>query len=446
MLMEFSGKRIFSFPFWFYCLLVFPVTLYAETPGPIIAESNTSEQAVSAEQLQPEQEKETNTEAENKDPEPAREREQSALEDPLAQRQADRVDRPVEWSDEPNELKLYGSARIRYRETDSGSVWGDGGSRVGLSGQWQYKAFSWFFGRFEAGVNILDQIDLLLDRKGSSSESKFGDTVFLRLAYIGVETPNNMLTIGKNWSTYYQVTAFTDRFQGTGGSASGTYNAGTDGGYTGTGRADRVLQTRVLVDRSKGVLGLKPFKLNLQVQYGEPIPALEDFNYKTTVGLSALLETREDFTFGLAYNHANIDSGDLDALASSGIDGDANALALGLQWFSENWLLATVVARLDNHETTDKSIYFDGLGWEVYGQYQLRKKWWVAAGWNILEPDSDQDQAGEFEVRYSVLELRYTLRKFQQMIFANARIDSGSGQEGNGLGNVYTIGVRWDLP
>ncbi|WP_455219155.1 porin, partial [Kaarinaea lacus] len=412
MLMEFSGKRIFSFPFWFYCLLVFPVTLYAETPGPIIAESNTSEQAVSAEQLQPEQEKETNTEAENKDPEPAREREQSALEDPLAQRQADRVDRPVEWSDEPNEFNLYGSARIRYRETDSGGVWGDGGSRVGLSGQYQYKPFSWFFGRFEAGVNILDQIDLLLDRKGSSAESKFGDTVFLRLAYVGIETPNNILTIGKNWSTYYQVTAFTDRFQGTGGSASGTYNAGTDGGYTGTGRADRVLQTRVLVDGLQK-LGLKPFKLNLQAQYGEPIPKVEDFNYKATVGLSALLETRDDLTFGLAYNHANIDSGDLDALASSGIDGDATALAAGLQWFSENWLLATVIARLKNHETTDQGIYFYGVGWEVYGQYNVHKRWWAVAGWNILQPDSDQVLAGEYEGRYGVLEVRYTFRQFQ---------------------------------
>lgn len=417
-------------------LSLFPLILSAATSDPSSSESSAVEPENPVQVAQTEEEV----------TEEAREREKSGEEDPLAQRQADRVDRPIDWSDEPNEFNLYGSARIRYRETDSGSVWGDGGSRVGLSGQWQFNPFTWLIGRGEAGINILDQIDLLINRGGSSAGSKFGDTVFLRLLYIGVETPDYTLTAGKNWSTYYQVTSFTDRFQGTGGSASGTYNAGTDGGYTGTGRADRVLQTRVLVDTSEGVLGLKPFKLNLQAQYGEPIPYIDNTNYKTTIGVSALLETRDDFTAGLAYNHANVDSADLDALASSGIDGDATALALGLRWFSENWYLGTVLARLENHEATDEKIYFDGVGWEVYAQYNLYKRWWAVGGWNKLEPDSSEVQAGEFKGDYSVVGVRYSFRQHQQLIFANVRIDSGTAQDGTGLGNIYTIGVRWDFP
>jgi len=439
--MKCSNKHCFNSHrrrFWLllFPLALSPLALSAETTDTLSSDSRAAELESPVEKTQIEEEV---TEA-------AREREKSGEEDPLMQRQADRVDRPVEWSDEPNEFNFYGSARIRYRETDTDSVWGDGGSRVGVSGQWQYKPFSWVFGRVEAGVNILDQIDLLLDRGGSAAGSKFGDTVFLRLAYVGIETPGNMLTIGKNWSTYYQVTSFTDRFQGAGGSASGTYNAGTDGGYTGTGRADGVLQTRVLVDTSEGVLGFKPFKLNLQIQYGEPIPHIDNVNYKTTVGVSALLETREDFTAGLAYNHANVDSADLDVLASSGIDGDATALALGLRWFSDNWYLGTVVVRLENHEATDEIIYFDGMGWEVYANYRLYKRWWVVGGWNKLTPDSSEVQAGEFKGDYSVVGIRYSFREFQQLVFANVRIDSGAAQDGTGLGNIYTIGVRWDFP
>jgi hypothetical protein len=32
------------------------------------------------------------------------------------------------------------------------------------------------------------------------------------------------------------------------------------------------------------------------------------------------------------------------------------------------------------------------------------------------------------------------------MIFANARFESSTAQDGTEAGNVYTIGVRWDLP
>ena len=74
-----------------------------------------------------------------------------------------------------------------------------------------------------------------------------------------------MLTAGKNWSTYYRVASFTDRFQGTGASASGAFNAGTDDGYTGTGRADGFIQTRGLVNTFKTTSILKPLNLNLQV-------------------------------------------------------------------------------------------------------------------------------------------------------------------------------------
>ncbi|MGB5329448.1 MAG: hypothetical protein WBO58_14595, partial [Gammaproteobacteria bacterium] len=233
----------------------------------------------------------------------------------------------------PDEFRLYGSARIRYRETDSGSFWGDGGSRFGLSGRWQFKPKLWLFGRGEAGVNLLDTADLIYNRGDRPPGSKLGDELFLRLAYLGVETPDVMLTAGKNWSTYYRVSSFTDRFQGTGASASGTFNAGTDGGYTGTGRADGVFQTRGLVNAFKPLSVLKQLNLNGQIQHGQPIPTVPDKSYETTIGLSSVLETHQGVAVGLAYNYANIDSADLAELNAVGIDGDATAAIIGARWY-----------------------------------------------------------------------------------------------------------------
>lgn len=424
------GNKLYGIPCYCLLLSVVPHALCAETVP-------SSEQAGNA--TAREQERFVVTED-------VRDRELDAEEDPLARELSDLAEDPEEVIARPDELRLYGSVRIRYRDAGAGTVWGDGGSRFGLSGRWQFRPATWVFGRGEAGFNLLDTADLLFNRGDRPPEKKLGDEVFLRLLYLGVETPDIMLTAGKNWSTYYRVSSFTDRFQGTGASASGTYNAGTDGGNTGTGRADGVLQTRGLVGLFSAMSILKPLNFNFQLQHGQPIPAVEGKDYKLTFGLSSVLETDYGVGLGIAYNHASIDSADLPALSASGIDGDATAAIIGARWFGDDWYIGTVLARLQNHETTDRNIYFDGTGWEVYAQYNLYKRWWAVGGWNRLEPDSGELQAGDYKVDYGVVGVRYSFEGFRQMIFANARLNSSTTQDGLELDNVYTIGARWDLP
>ncbi len=245
----------------------------------VVAESDIPIEALSVE---PEQEE-------------AREREQTDQEDPLTQRQADRVDRPDEREEESSGASLYGSVRVRYRIQDDESFWGDGGSRIGVEGQWQVRRRTWLFARAEAGFKILDELDRILDPGGSSDAES---SLFKRLLYVGMETPDAIFAFGKNWSPYYRIASFTDRFEGTGGTASGTYNAGTDGGSTGTGRADRALQTRLLEGESLQRWGIKPFNLGIQLQHDEPIPHVTDANYGIAVSLSGVLEWSNDYTLG----------------------------------------------------------------------------------------------------------------------------------------------------
>ncbi len=424
------SNKCYLIPLCCLCLLVAPHALSAETDTSTAETDNDTEEEDDEELVADE----------------VHERELGAEEDPLARQQSTLVDKLEEVIARPDEFKLYGSLRIRYRDTDAGSFWGDGGSRFGASARWQFKPETWLIGSGEAGINLLDTADLLFNRGDRPPGSKVGDAIFMRLLYLGIETPDYNVTAGKNWSTYYRVSSFTDRFQGTGASASGTFNAGTDGGYSGTGRADKVLQTRGLVNVVKAISVLKPLNINFQVQHGRPIPTIPDKNYKTTVGLSSVLRTEKGLGIGLALNYANIDSADLPALSANGITGDATALILGARKYSDDWYLGTVVARLKNHETTDKDIYFDGTGWEVYSQYRVYKQWWAVAGWNKLKPDTSEVQAGAYDLDYGVIGVRYSFQGFRQMIFANARLESSTAQDGTEVGNVYTIGVRWDLP
>lgn len=376
--------------------------------------------------------------------EAAQERERSAEEDPLAKRQSDRVDRVGKWLDEPDGIDLSASARIRYKVRDDGSGWDDGDSRAGVSGQWQFRPQSWLFGRAEAGFNLLNHLDAVLDAADRPHDDE--NRVFARLLYAGVETQDFMLVAGKNWSTYYQVAGFTDRFESTGGSASGTYNADTDGGNTGTGRADRTLQARLMIDFPPQMKWIKPFNLNLQLQHGEPIPHVDGRDYGTAFGASAILQLLNDYTLGIAYNRAKVPNPADPRLRAAGIDGDAQALLFGSRWYGERWYLGATFSWLENHETTDQSVYFDGRGAELYGSYRLAKRWWLSAGWNVLRPTSDQLQAGAYRVNYGVLGVRYTFRDFARMLYAEARFDHGRLTDGSPMGDVFTFGVRWDFP
>ncbi len=376
-----------------------------------------------------------------------REREQTAEEDPLTARQSEKTDNPALHEIMPNRLNFYGSLRLRYRDTNTESVFGDGGTRVGTDGAWQFVPDYWLLGRIETGFKLFDNLDQIID-PGSQGDGSIVNDIFLRLGYIGVEFPKAFLTYGKNWSTYYQVASFTDRFQGTGADASGTFNAGTDGGASGTGRADQVWQTRLQINHPWQIVShLSPFNINLQYQAGEKIPYADNAKYNYSVGISAILERTDNFKTGFALNYAAISKNNLPKLKKIGLDGDDLALLYGFQWFGEKWYAATVFSYLVNHMATNDGYYFDAWGNEVYGHYQIFDRIWVTGGWNILEPLSNQKQAGAYKLQYAIVGLRYTFKDFQRMIYANIRFDNSklSSDSIHNAGNTYTIGLRWDF-
>ena len=52
---------------------------------------------------------------------------------------------------------------------------------------------------------------------------------------------------------------------------------------------------------------------------------------------------------------------------------------------------------------------------------RLTPRIWAAGGWNWNRPDGGQPQAGSYQVKYAVFELRYTFREFSRMIYASWR-------------------------
>ena len=382
-------------------------------------------------------------------PSESEQRELQAEEDPLKIEEAEReLERELDEeklsveTENPWSAEFYASLRLRYRSRDSEADLEDGSSRLGLSGDWHNSEGIYVLGRYETGFNLLDGLEGLADAGETAEE--FKDSFFTRLAYLGVDAPGYQVIAGKNWSPYYAVAGLTDRFMGTGGTASGTFNAQTDGGPTGTGRAENVLQGKFNVDFLPNRL-FKPFELDIQLQGGNRIPFADGPSYEYAAGFSAMLATQNDFNIGIAYNHASIDLAADPQLRQIGIDGDAQAFIIGTRAFGDRWYAGLTYSILKDHETTNDGIYFDGYGSEFYGQVQLSDRFWLVGGYNYLTPFSDEDQAGKYRVKFGVLGFRYTFDKFRRMFYGNMEINDSTNRDGTRVSNVYTVGIRWDV-
>ncbi len=367
-------------------------------------------------------------------------------EDPEAQRrslaQVPDAEQPVEEQGTTS-LEFYGSARVHGINTfnvETGnrtSKVSDGNSRVGLRADWQYVPGWWLIGRGEFGIDLVENT--------STRGDLFGDGgLTTRLLFAGIDSEYLSIFTGQNWSAFYQVAGITDRFAIFGGSASGVYNAGTAGQSTGTGRAEDTIQARTFVHPERWAPWLKPFRLNMQYQFGQPIPGLESGKYDFSFGASAFLELQNEYGFGLAYNRAVVPD-DIIAARTNGLDGDAQAFAVSTRGFGDRWYASVVYSVLDNMETTDTGRYFDAEGIELYAQWEVIDRWWLIGGFNALEPSSDDPLVGEYRIRYGVVGGRYSIRSFERMVYVEYRVDDSRTVAGFPREDEVTIGIRWDF-
>ena len=339
------------------------------------------------------------------------------------------------------ELDLYDSLRLHAINTftpdegDTGHEVGDGASRIGLSSSWSF-ADNWdLFGRVESGFDIIDSF---------TPKAQGSDDGQLRLANIGLDGEYVYFKAGKSWSVYYTVAGAADRFAIFGGDAAGAYNANSDGGATGTGRADDALQTMIYID-TKRWTNVEPFNLNLQYALGQPIPHVRGQDYDYSWGMSAWLESGSRLGIGLAYHRAAVENLQASEIREAGIDGDAIATSLALKTYGHKWLASLVISKLDNIETTEQNLYFSGDGAELFAKYEFAEDIWLVAGGNWLVPDGDNQNIGDYDVKYGVLGLHYSIDASNRLLYVEWKDDHGTLTDGRKRKNELTLGIRWDL-
>jgi predicted porin len=342
-------------------------------------------------------------------------------------------------SDFVGTVEPYGSLRTHFAGFNDTAEVQDNATRVGI--KYQTRGKIKLFAGTEWGVDLVKsstQFNLSAAGPGDLGvvQTDTSQVFNARLGFVGIDFgPLGRVAIGKQSSTHYDVTSYTtDRFNVFGGQGTSTYVAGTDGGATGTGRADRVVNYRNTI--------FKIFEVGVQGQFRGT-----DANGFGTSGQVTILP---GVKVGAAYTHSNFPQTTQDLVRDLGGNADYTAVGTRIDWrYLE---LGFVYAHQSNGDlvqipigSQNTPVAFDADGVELYARAGFEKVGFIG-GFTYLEPDvKDPLLDPDFKTSYLILGAEYFVAR-PAKVYTESRIDlssvSPTGESGN---SVFTIGFRYDF-
>ena len=333
----------------------------------------------------------------------------------------------------------YGQLRTHLASFNDTAEVQDNATRVGI--MFKTRGAINMFAGTEWGVKLV-QSDTQFNLSASES-GDFGvvetktDSVFnARLGYIGVDFgPGGRVAIGKQGSTHYDITSYTtDRFNVFGGQGTSTYVAGTDGGVTGTGRADRVLTYRNTI--------FKILEVGFQGQFRGA-----DAN---GVGVSGQVTVLPGVKVGGTVTHTNWPQATKDLV--HGLTGNADYSAFGTKITWDMVDIGFVYSHQSNGDmvqvpigAVSTPVAFDADGTELYVRAGLGP-FGLIGGFTYQNPDvKDPLVDPDFNTKYAILGGEWFVSS-KAKVYTESKLDLGSvSPSGADGGNVFTIGFRYDF-
>ncbi|MEN8186398.1 MAG: porin [Bacteroidota bacterium] len=330
----------------------------------------------------------------------------------------------------PNVLRSvepYGSVRFAFGGNENGTGVVDHSTRVGVKGEWDFSEGSdyYFFMNAEVGINLSRKNDFVdISSDPGAPYGKANNAVFARVGLIGIGSPYGNISLGKQWSVHYAAIGDVDTMYLFGGDAIGVYNAGTDGGSSGTGRADNAV---------KYVFSKDNFYLGLQGQFRNISENNEKF--ADTYGIASYYKLNT-FKIGASFN--KVLDGVIDPTHGEAAIDDEIFSALLAYSFSD-FDFSITASTFNNHEITDEGMYYEGWGLEYHFKYNFgkNKEWSVIHNTSLLKPDDSENTEYVFN-RYA-FELARRFSK-NTLIVAGFRFDNNKLSNGQSS-DLHTLAI-----
>jgi predicted porin len=350
-------------------------------------------------------------------------------------------------------MKVKGWADVRAVNTQDETEMVDGFSRLNFNFERELTDGWKGMVTMETGINLVGETDITF-AGGDSFHTRTDDMLNLRLGYVGFEHPTyGRITFGKQWGAYYDLAGMTDWGHSWGGAASGAYNFNSDGGLSGTGRADQAVQYR----NQWGGLSLA---LQYQLQGAsddidifeppsQPGLQITEIEYEETAGATISYRFAERHLVSAAFNQGEFEG---KLTVGGSIERDDQIAALGYQFgeYNTGLFLAAVYADAEYHEVDNiNRIMPDSTGVEVFASYRGNSRFMPYILYNSLEADNSYEAlylGDEFHREFFALGAVYFWTE-ETEIYLDIRIDSSdmsdaqSVFEDDGVG----IGVRYSF-
>ena len=320
--------------------------------------------------------------------------------------------------------KLYASLRPQLAHTgdEGGFTFKDAGSRGGF----------FYYYSFDNGYNLTVQHESKINLKDKHfinvSEASGS---YRRLSMISFGKEDNTVLYGKYWSAYYDIAGVTDHFMAFGASGSGAFNNQGDGGASGTGRPDNMLQFHR--DQEK-------YSATLQYQTSHSDDGKE---YSYGVAGSFIYKGWEESKVGASVAYADFKNIN-EVMRYKGIDGNDISTIVGYSYSKGKFMANAVISYTQNHMNDDNGTYFDAVGTELYLRYDASESIRLAGGINTLNP-TDNDYEGEYNIKRLILSLQYTFgeKTFDDLVYIEVYIPGGNDADGEKLNTSVAIGLRY---
>ena len=340
-------------------------------------------------------------------------------------------------------IRPYGSFRGHFAIYNDEIEIQENGSRIGVElsvtqGNVRY------FAATELGINMF-RSNVVFNADASTRggfvviESDQQNQVFsTRLGFLGVDLgPMGTLTLGKQWSVFYDITGYTDKFNVFGGQASATYVGGTDGGTTGTGRADQSLIYR-------NAFG--PVRIGAQLQ----MRTVANDRFIDGLAFSGQFSPLRGLNLGAAYNRSFFN--DLLKETTIGFGGDPSYFSAGASFSNPSWDIGLVFVSQSNGDVVESfiaqqeeaAVVFDARGMEAFIRFKL-PKFAFLGGFNGYYPDTEDLPIYQgFKTEYYVLGMEFKPLA-HAYFYAEYRLSQGRSSNGLSQFDVFTLGLRFDL-
>ncbi len=333
-------------------------------------------------------------------------------------------------------IEPYGSFQIGFGGNRNGWSVVNLVPRVGLKGSFaltpdqRFKAIA----KAEFGLRLVQRDDrVTFSADPGSGVGSVNSTVFIRQGFVGVETPYGNLTFGKQWGVHYFLAGNIDNMYLFGGDAIGVYNAGTDGGPSGTGRADQAVKYEL---KHKGLyLGLLS---QFRSMYG-------DVFFFDSYSAAVVYQYRK-FLVGTSYSKV------LDGLENP-IAGEPKIndelFSILLDYNSKNFQFGIISGMFTNHETMNDGTFFSGFMMEYNLKYYFKnRKWAVVNNSSIKIPNNNHSS----EYFYNVYDLELARRFSPNVVvicgveYDNSTLADGSHRELFTLGFGFYYNFNQEVP